>query len=225
MRVSKRLAAAIFLLLASGSILRAQSSRTPIHVLHAVRIPGKIIVDGSLDDQSWMNARAEWGFTQRDPTEGVEPSQRTEVLIGYDDVSIYVGVRLFDTEPQKIVQQLSRRDDYADADRFTLQLSPNRDRLTGVQFEVSAAGVQRDAIISNDAFMDYSWDGVWQSAVRIDDEGWSLEMRIPFSQLRFPRGRRQIWGVNAARYIQRNNETDWMIWKGLTASTIAAIWN
>ncbi len=111
---------------------------------------------------------------------------------------------------KKIVRQLSRRDNYADADRFTLQLSPNHDRLTGAEFEVSAAGVQRDAIISNDVFTDNSWDGVWESAVRIDDEGWSIEMRIPFSQLRFPGGSHQIWGVNAARFIHRKNETDWL---------------
>ena len=74
------------------------------------------------------------------------------------------------------MRRLSRRDDYADADRLTLQLSPNHDRLTGAQFEISAAGVQRDAIISNDVFTDFSWDGVWESAVRIGDDGWSLEM-------------------------------------------------
>src|SRR5438552_17521808 len=103
--------------------------------------------------------------------EGQNPSERTEVRILSDDSSIYFGVRLFDAEPQKIVRQLSRRDDYADADRLTIQLSPNHDRLTGVQFEVSAAGVQRDAIISNDVFTDNSWDAVWESAVRVDDEG------------------------------------------------------
>src|SRR5262249_53963198 len=140
----------------------------------------------------------------------VPPSERTELRAVYDDVSIYIGVRLFDREPGKIVRQLSRRDDYADADRFTLQLSPNHDRLTGAQFELSAGGVQRDAIISNDVFMDCSWDGVWESAVRVHDEGWTLEMRIPFSQLRFPPGSHQVWGINAARFIHRKNETVWL---------------
>ena len=132
------------------------------------------------------------------------------IRTAYDDAAIYFGVHLLDREPEKIVRRLSRRDDYADADRLTLQLSPNHDRLTGAQFEISAAGVQRDAIISNDVFTDFSWDGVWESAVRIGDDGWSLEIRIPFSQLRFPPGERQVWGINIARYIQRKNETVWL---------------
>jgi hypothetical protein len=71
-----------------------------------------------------------------------------------------------------------------------------------VRFEVSAAGVQNDEIIYNDTWMDDSWDAVWLSAVHHDDEGWSVEMRIPFSELRFLPGDHQTWGVNASRYIR-----------------------
>src|SRR5262249_34492928 len=101
-------------------------------------------------------------------------------------------------------------DDFPDADYFTLQLSPNHDGLTGAVFQVSAAGSQRDAIISNDNFQDQSWDAVWESAVSVNDEGWCIEIRIPFSQLRFPRELNQTWGINAARYIHRKNETVWL---------------
>src|SRR5262245_27380194 len=201
----------LVLLWMSGSVLRAQSGPAkPPHTLRAIRVSEQITIDGSLDDAIWTKAPVERDFTQRDPDEGKEPSERTELRTAYDDGAIYFGVRLFDTEPQGIVRQLSRRDDYADADRFIIQLSPNRDHLTGAQFEVSAAGVQRDAIISNDVFTDFSWDGVWESAVRVDDEGRSLELRIPFSQLRFPPGDRQIWGINAARHIHRKNENVWL---------------
>jgi hypothetical protein len=209
MRMLRCLAVAVSLLFFSPSGVHAQGGRRG-HVLRAIRFSEKITVDGKLDDAAWSKAPAESDFIQRDPIEGVEPSEKTELRVVYDATSIYIGVRLFDREPQKIVRQSSRRDDFADADRFTLQLSPNHDRLTGMQFEISSAGVQRDAIISNDVFTDYSWDGVWESAVRIDDEGWSIEMRIPFSQLRFPPGERQIWGINAARYIHRKNETVWL---------------
>jgi len=209
--MASRFAAPVVLLFLSVSGLAAQSGNgKPLHTLHAIRTTEKVVVDGTLNDAAWAKAPVEWDFTQRDPIEGKEPSEKTEIRIVYDDTAIYFGVRLFDHEPQKIVRQFSRRDDFADADRFTLQLSPNRDRLTGAIFEVSAAGVQRDAIISNDVFTDYSWDGVWESAVRINDEGWSLEMRVPFSQLRFPPGGRQVWGINAARYIHRKNETVWL---------------
>ena len=211
MRMRRHVAASAALLLLCAFVLPAQNgSYKPAHVLHAVRASEKIVVDGVLNDAVWMEAPAEWNFTQRDPVEGEKPSERTELRVAYDDTAIYFGVRLFDTEPQKVVRQLSRRDDQADADYFTLQLSPYHDRLTGAIFEVSCTGVQRDAIISNDVFTDYSWEGVWESAVRIDDEGWSLEIRIPFSQLRFPAGQHQVWGINAARFIHRKNETVWL---------------
>ncbi|HEY2384419.1 MAG TPA: DUF5916 domain-containing protein [Terriglobia bacterium] len=201
--------AAILLLVCARSV-RAQSPRKPAHTLHAYRTDEKIAIDGILNDPVWKKAPIEWDFTQRDPIEGVDPSERTEIQVVYDESSIYFGVRMFDREPEKIVRQLSRRDDVPDADYFILQLSPNHDQLTGALFQVSAAGVQRDAIISNDNFQDQSWDGVWESATHIGDDGWSLEIRIPFSQLRFPRGDRQVWGINAARYIHRKNETVWL---------------
>src|SRR5215475_10954072 len=211
MRMASRFAALVVLLFLFVSGLAAQSGNgKPLHTLHAIRTTEKVVVDGTLNDGAWAKAPVEWDFTQRDPIEGKEPSERTEIRIVYADTSIYFGVRLFDNEPHKIVRQFSRRDDYSEADRFTLQLSPNHDRLTGAIFEVSAAGVQRDAIISNDVFIDYSWDGVWESAVRLNDEGWSLEMRIPFSQLRFPPGERQIWGINAVRFVHRKNESVWL---------------
>src|SRR5262245_1813167 len=207
------LISAVLTITLSGFALLAQNGNGnggPVHILHAVRATEKITIDGALDDPVWLKAPMETDFTQRDPNEGKEPSERTEIRTAYDNAAIYFAVHLQDREPDKIVRRLSRRDDYADADRLTLQLSPSHDRLTGAQFEVSAAGVQRDAIISNDVFTDFSWDGVWESAVRIGDDGWSLEVRIPFSQLRFPPGERQVWGINAARYIHRKNETVWL---------------
>jgi hypothetical protein len=198
------------LLLFALTIQAQNGNSKSAHTLHAIRAPEKIIIDGTLNDSAWMNAHAEWDFIDRDPIEGGDPSERTEIRVVYDDTALYLGARLFDKEPQKIVRQLSRRDTYPDADYFILQLSPNHDGLTGALFQVSAAGVQRDAIISNDVFTDYSWDGVWESAVRIDDEGWSLEMRIPFSQLRFPRNAHQVWGINASRFIHRKNESAWL---------------
>ena len=108
------------------------------------------------------------------------------------------------------MRRLARRDTVSDADRFTLFLDPHHDHFTGVMFEVSAANVRRDASISNDTSRDDSWDGVWDSAVTVDEDGWTLEMRIPFSQLRFSEATQHTWGINAARYIQRKNETSWL---------------
>jgi uncharacterized protein DUF5916/cellulose/xylan binding protein with CBM9 domain len=195
---------AVFVVLTSPLLLAAQ------HTITAIRSHEKIIVDGVLNDKAWETAIPATEFTQRDPEEGKPATERTELRVAYDDSSIYFGVRLWDSEPRKIVRQLSRRDNYSDADTFTIQISPYHDRLTGAIFEISAAGVQRDAIVSNDVFTDYSWEGVWESSVQVDEQGWCAEIRIPFSQLRFPSAEHQVWGINAARFIHRKNESVWL---------------
>jgi hypothetical protein len=195
---------------------------TPAPAVEATRAPLPVQVDGRLDDEAWRGVEPFTAFTQRDPDEGAPATERTELRLLYDDDALYVGVRLHDAEPGKIVRRLSRRDENAEADRFSIYLDPRRDRLTGVRFEVSAAGVQNDEIIFNDSWMDDSWDAVWTSAVHHDDQGWSLEMRIPFSELRFLPGDRQTWGVNASRYIQRKNESDWLALVPKTESGLAS---
>jgi hypothetical protein len=179
-------------------------------VLHASRLSSKITLDGELKEDIWSTIEPASHFLQKDPDEGKDASERTEIRIAYDDAALYVGVRLYDSDPKRIVRRLSRRDDYSDSDLFTLYIDPRHDHLTGAIFEISAAGVQRDAIISNDEFTDYSWDGVWESAVSVDDSGWSAELRIPFSQLRFNEGVGGLWGINASRFIHRKNETSWL---------------
>ncbi len=177
--------------------------------LRAQQTAGTITIDGRLNEDAWTAAEAAGSFKQIEPKEGAPATERTEVRFLYNDTSIYVGARLFDSEPRKIVARLSRRDSNADADRFTIYFDPYHDHRTGVLFEVSAAGVQRDAIISNDTSQDDTWDAVWESAATIDDNGWSVEMRIPLSQLRFAKSSHQTWGFNASRFIYRNSETDW----------------
>jgi hypothetical protein len=178
--------------------------------VEAVRTDVRPQIDGRLDEPAWERAPVASGFLQRDPLEGEPSSERTEVRVLFDDGALYVGARLFDAEPHRIIRQLSRRDVAVEADAFILYLDPHHDGRTGAQFAVSAAGVQRDALIYNDSFLDPTWDAVWQSAVQVDGDGWVVEMRIPFSQLRFPRAERYTWGVNVQRIIQRRNETAWL---------------
>jgi hypothetical protein len=178
--------------------------------VEAVRAMVPIRLDGQLDDEGWARANPAQAFLQRDPHEGRMATERTELRITYDDDALYVGARLFDGEPAGIVRRLSRRDDWGDADSFTLYLDPQHDHVTGARFTVTAAGVQSDAAIFNDSWDDRAWDAVWESAVATDDRGWTAEMRIPFSQLRFPAGAQAVWGINAERYIQRKNESAWL---------------
>lgn len=181
-----------------------------VHTLEAVRVAAAPRIDGHLDDAAWRDAKAANGFLQRDPDEGKPATEQTELRIVYDSDAIYVGVRLHDREASRIVRRLTRRDDVPDADSFSIFFDPHHDHLTGAVFTVSAAGSQSDAVLFNDSWNDGSWDAVWDAAVSIDAEGWSAEMRIPFSQLRFGKGDRDAWGVNAARFIQRRNETAWL---------------
>ncbi len=179
-------------------------------MVHAVRTPTPIRVDGRLDDVGWQQAQRLTGFIQRLPDEGKPALGQTELQIAYDDDAIYVGARLLDHEPSRIVRRLTRRDVAADADRFSIFFDPHHDHLTGVEFRVSAAGVQRDAVIYNDVYQDDTWDAVWDSAVGMDDRGWTVEMRIPFSQLRFPQADVLVWGVNAQRIVHRTGEESWL---------------
>ena len=219
------LALALPLLLGAAPAGAARAPRpepTPAPAVEAARAPAPVTVDGRLDDEAWASVPPFTDFTQRDPEEGQPATERTELRLLYDDDALYVGARLLDGEPDRIVKRLSRRDESAEADRFSIYLDPRRDRLTGVRFEVSAAGVQNDEIIYNDTWMDDSWDAVWLSAVHHDEQGWSVEMRIPFSELRFLPGDTQTWGVNASRVIQRKNESDWLALVPKTESGLAS---
>ena len=178
--------------------------------IKAGRAAARIVLDGRLDDEAWVLAAPSGPFLQKDPDEGKPASERTEVRVAYDEDALYVAARMFDSDPKGVVRRLSRRDDEPDADRFVLYLDPRHDHHNGFEFWVSAAGVQRDAVIYNDSWDDFSWDGVWEAAVAADDQGWTAEVKIPFSQLRFTEGGEQVWGVNAARYIHRKAEEDWL---------------
>jgi hypothetical protein len=195
----------------AGTAAAAQTPAPPRHTdVVAVRTSRPPVIDGKLTDECWALAVPTGDFTQEDPDEGKPATEHTEVRILYDDVALYVAARLFDSDAHDIAHRLSSRDGDADADRITIYIDSMHDRLTGAIFRVSASNVQQDAILYNDTWTDSSWDAVWQSQVSVDDNGWSVEMRLPLSQLRFPRSDHQTWGVNVERFVQRKNETSWL---------------
>jgi hypothetical protein len=179
-------------------------------VVQAIRASGPIELDGRLDEADWLAAPPAGGFVQRDPEQGQPATEPTELRLLFDDHALYAGVRLHDSAPQRISRQLSRRDVPPEADSFALLLDPQHDHRTGVLLEVSAAGVQRDAALYDDNYEDVTWDAVFESAVTRDEGGWSLEIRIPLSQLRFPSLAGHAWGVNARRVVHRKNESSWL---------------
>ncbi len=166
-----------------------------------------ITVDGVLDDAEWANARVFTRFTQAQPVEGAPVEYDTEVRLIIGDEAVWISARMHDPEPEGIVRRLTRRDSHGDFDLFRVTLDPNLDGLTGYMFGVSAANVQSDSYLYNDDQLDAAWDAVWSSAVNIDSAGWTVELRIPLSQIRYEASaEQQTWGVNFYRSRVSSNE-------------------
>ena len=181
--------------------------------VRVVRASGPISVDGNLDEAAWQAAPAIGGFKQRDPNEGSDPTQKTEVRLVYDEQALYVGARMYDTHPDSIVKILARRDGGSRSDYFQVYVDPYYDRRTGYFFGVNAAGTLFDGTIYNDGWTDNSWDGVWEGRARVDGQGWTVEMKIPFSQLRFAKRDVQRWGIDFYRSIARGFEDDYLVYQ------------
>ncbi|HSH45325.1 MAG TPA: DUF5916 domain-containing protein, partial [Longimicrobiales bacterium] len=158
-----------------------------------------IRIDGRPDEPAWDRAVEITEFVQGEPVEGAAPGAETTAWLLFNDEGIHVAARM--REPLEIARQLVRRDEEGQADYFEVSFDPNRDRRTGYLFHVSAAGVQRDVYLHDDDETDDSWDAVWESEVALEPGGWTLEMRIPWSQIRYePGDGPQTWGVNVVRW-------------------------
>ena len=198
-------------------IAAAQARDTAQSYVHAAapevragRAGGEIKVDGRLDEPDWAAATPATGFTQRDPHEGEPASERTEVrvLIGSD--ALYVGARLFDSAPRSIKSVLARRDDPVTSDYFQVFLDSYHDHLTAVRFRITPGGAIQDALVDTQSGTDdVSWDPVWNYAARVDSAGWTVELRIPLSQLRYNAQPDAHWGIQFERFILRKGEDDY----------------
>jgi hypothetical protein len=176
--------------------------------LRAAPATGTIQVDGILDEPDWADAIPATAFTQLDPLEGEPASERTEVRVLIGTEALYIGARLYDREPGRIVGRLTRRDaSLDDGDAFQVFIDSYHDHLTAFGFAVTPAGAIRDVVLKADGEEDDSWDGVWDAAAATDSLGWTAELRIPLSQLRYRRKDAQVWGIQLARTIVRKQET------------------
>jgi len=179
--------------------------------LQAVRTSQTPKVDGVLDDACWTDVPIATGFFENRPVPGriERPDRRTEMKVLYDDVAIYVYARMYD-DRDSVSHELVSRDNIGNADFISIIVDPFYDKMNGSGFFVTAAGVQFDAKYSQVGDEDPNWNAVWESAVKIDDKGWTCEMKIPYSALRFSGKDVQNWGLNFSRRIQRTNtQTFW----------------
>jgi hypothetical protein len=179
--------------------------------IRAERALQPIQIDGVLSESIWQRPGLT-DFKMKRPVEGIAPSQRTEVWVAFDDAAIYVAARMHDTAPDSIMRVLGRRDFDVTADWFCFYADPYHDKHTGYYFAVSAVGSLQDGTLYNDDWNDDSWDGVWEAKTSIDSQGWSAELRIPYSQLRFIEMPSYVWGVNFRRSIGRTSERDQVVY-------------
>ncbi len=222
-----RSAVVVLLALAPVAIHSQEAATSSVHprtppVAVASRRDGPITLDGKLDDAAWKAATPITKFIQQQPHEGLPATQATEIRILYDDQALYIGARVNDSIGAKGIRApLARRDQLLDAsgnngsfnslttDKIIVVLDPYHNHIDEAWFEVNPQGVKGDQFDG-----DPSWDPIWEAATHVDSLGWTAEMRIPFSQLRFSRDSVQTWGMEVWRYVDRLNEQDmWAYWK------------
>ncbi|MBT8397972.1 MAG: carbohydrate binding family 9 domain-containing protein [Gemmatimonadetes bacterium] len=184
----------------------------PAGLLVAYRVPhdSEVRLDGSLNDAVWALAVPISDFTQQDPVEGAEPSERTEVRVVYDEGNLYIGATIFDDPGGILAYQKARDADLATDDRFMWMLDTFRDNRTGYVFEINAAGLKGDALLGAGRG-GRAWDGIWEVKTARLPNGWSAEIKIPFKTLNFD-PTLDTWGINFQRTIRRRNEE--LLWRG-----------
>ncbi|NCT75689.1 MAG: carbohydrate binding family 9 domain-containing protein [Chitinophagaceae bacterium] len=171
-------------------------------------------IDGDLSDAVWQLAPVATDFIQNFPNVGKQASQRTEVRVVYDNTAIYIGAYLYD-DPALIRRQITARDEeqLKDLDYFSVFFDTYNDHQNGFQFLATSSNVQTDARLAPNLTLGYgeygdkTWDAVWDSKVSIKEDGWVVEMKIPYISLRFSKNARQDWGIQFMRSVRRNNET------------------
>lgn len=163
-------------------------------------------IDGELNDDMWKNAPIADNFITFEPYVGHAPDNKTEVRIMYDNIAMYIFAYMYDAAPDSILRQFSARDNEdSAADRISIVLDTYKDGQNSFNFTVTAAGVQTDVRQSSQN-TDVSWNAVWESKVKIQPDGWSAELKIPYSALRFPVKSVQEWGLNIIRDNRRRRE-------------------
>jgi hypothetical protein len=196
----------ILLFLVSASILKGQTEYLPKKVYEAYRVDVPPVINGTFDDEAWQQGKWAGEFTQLEPYADRPPSQPTEFKVAFDDMNLYIAVKALDSAPDSITNRMSRRDN-GDGDMVFVMFDSYHDLRTGFLFGVSSAGVRFDLIQSNNGQNeDPTWDPIWLAKAQVHDWGWGAEMKIPFTQLRFNKNSKGVWGFEVARQIFRENE-------------------
>lgn len=200
---------------------RGENEKIPIKVVRFERAPE---IDGVLDNPIWSKAVPLESFTQFEPQEGRAPSEKTIAYIGYDDKNLYIAIKCFDANPKALRTNLTQRDRVMGDDIVRIYFDTYDDKKQAFVFQVNPSGIQTDGIFSESMGgrgrggggggggmgffdrIDRNWDAYFKAAAKIDEDGYTIEMAIPFKSLRFPDTQTQKWGFQIQRNIPRKNE-------------------
>lgn len=206
------LTAAILVCLPQPSSAQPSRERPAIHATQTESTPR---IDGVLDEPAWATAVPIDTFTQQEPRQGQPASDRTEVRILYDRGHLYIGVKAFASEPVVATEMRRDSDRLFDEDNFQVILDTFHDSRNGYMFLTTPLGAKLEQQVFDEgegggrgttANVNRNWDGVWDAAGRIVADGWTAEISIPFSTVRFKPVEQQVWGINFERHTRRKNE-------------------
>jgi hypothetical protein len=184
------------------------ATKQPVYTTSRL-VTARPVIDGNLDDECWKKGTWAGNYTQFVPNEGAKPTYPTELNIQYDDKNLYVAMRAYDREPDKIVRMAGVRDELV-GDVAGLTLDSYRDYRTGFEFSVTAWGQKVDLVLFNPMNWDFNWNAVWKVKTGLEDSAWVAEYEIPFSQLRYSNKEEQVWGLHTWRWISRiSEESNW----------------
>ena len=193
----------------------ADGRATAMPTVQAYQLSGdeRIKLDGHLDDPAWEKAEAGSGFKVWEPDRGTIPTEETVFKVAYDENAIYFGVACLEKDPSRVTARLSRRDRFSNSDIVSVYIDPYLDKTTGYNFKVNPLGVLLDSYMYNDGDRDDNWDAVWEAETYRDSDGWYVEMRIPFSAIRYRTAPSMTWGLEVYRYMHgRGEDTAWVTW-------------
>ncbi len=209
-------AAASLVLLASASawaqVIDPLTSGRRILEAERMTSEERVVLDGILDEPVWTRAKHGGEFIQQDPTLGAPPTERTEVRVAFSQDHLYIGVICFDSEPDKLQGNTSKRDEFLSADdRFMWTMDTFLNQQTGYFFEMNPAGLMADALMGPGGTNNREWDGIWNARVRQSEIGWIIEIDIPFRSIAFDPNA-PAWGINFQRTVRRKQEE--LMWTG-----------
>ena len=201
----------IFLACFIGIFQDAKSQEKPliskrVYTTNVIADADSPFIDGIIDEGSWDLVEWSGDFVEREPDENTAPTEQTKFKIIYDKKFLYIAFRCYDHDPSKIVKRMSRRDGF-EGDWIEINIDSYHDKRSGFSFTSSVSGVKGDEFISNNGNnWDGSWNPIWYLKTNIDGEGWTAEVKIPFSQLKFGNDKEQIWGIQVQRRFFRAEE-------------------